>query len=173
MKNILWLVICIVSLSSPQEETKITMNDPLTEEMVTYSLCLPKGYKQKTIITPPEGHSYESVLHLFHYRNGATLYIGNSASVINHKHVMGIIGKDSPYEYLVDNVFLRDSIQVSQTGIPTFWDYSDKTCFGKYWRDVQCYSWIIGYNGVPKRDLNVFNSIVNAFIEARNVVDGR
>ena len=75
------------------------------------------------------------------------------------------MGEKRGFNYLVGNELFLDSDLATAMGIPDYWDLKGKGGKNKYWRDVECFSWTIGYKGVPERYLSIFDAIIDTFVQ--------
>lgn len=162
--RILPLFLFFCSLVRVQEEVTVHLKDLLTGNNNYYTLSLPRGYNL-LVQTEPDMSFGETVTYQYCYKKGIVLYVGNNAIGVNELLIEQYIGEDTGYNYLVGNNLLLDKELSERLKIPSNWDLSGKTRCNKYWRDVENFSWVIGYRNVPKRHLALFNTIIDSFIK--------
>lgn len=165
LRFIISLILCIFH-PEIQEEVTIQLKDFISGDICQYSFCIPRGYKRLIVITP-DMYWGDTYCYQYRYYNGIVFYFGNNRDGVDHKAIEQSLGHDR-FSYLVGNYFLQEQDLVDIMDIPPFWDLSGYDKKNRYWRDVETFSWVIGFKGVPKRFVNVFNAIIDSYVQKYN-----
>lgn len=140
----------------------IEFSDFESNDIVSYSFYIPRGFRHMELIEPDMNWG-ETYVHEYKYSNGSLFYVGNSSCCPNG-YAIELLNSKKAYGYIVGNVLAQDVTLKQEYQIPERWDLSGTNFWGKCWRDVQTFSWDIGYKNVPRRDKATFDQIIDNFI---------
>lgn len=156
------IALCLIR-SGKLDTVSIQLKDFVSGDLVDYSIVVPCGY-QSRIVEEPNMYWGNIYSFQFQYKGNILFYFGNLAAA--DSSVLEQVLGDNPGHYRpVGNYFLLDTDLVEIMNIPNEWDLAGKDKKNRYWRDVECFSWTIGYKGVPKRYLSVFDTIIDTFVQ--------
>ena len=168
MTNILFksLCFCIALLSAiapahaqsnNEDSSVVSIYDPQTTRVVDYFIPIPSAKLSKTIVA-----DHGEIMYIFSIPGGAIFYVGNSPTSPNASSIRKHLKSKWGIDYIVNNDYYKEVAELMS--LPSHSDIGGNSLINRCWRDVQTYSWVIGYYGLPKRYQKEYDSIIDAFI---------
>lgn len=161
--RLLFIIAFCLIRSGKLDTVSIQLKDFISGELVNFSFDIPCGYKSM-IVEEPDMYWGNIYSFQFRFKDDILFYFGNLVAA-DSSVLEEALGDNPGYYCPVGNYFLLDSDLVEKMNIPNEWDLSGRDKKNRYWRDVECFSWTIGYKGVPIRYLSVFDTIIDTFVQ--------
>ena len=168
MTNILFksLCFCIALLSAiapahaqsnNEDYSVVSMYDPQTSRVVDYHISIPSAKLSKTIVA-----DHGEIMYIFSIPGGAIFYIGNCPTSPNESRIRKHLRSEWGIEYIVNNDYYKEVAELMS--LPSHSDIGGNSLINRCWRDVQTYSWVIGYSRLPKRYQKEYDGIIETFV---------